>query len=193
MKIYGNKKFYLASNSERRINILNNIGLDFEAVGNSFEEIISEENPVDFVVNSSINKINSIKSEIKTGFIVGCDTIIYFNGRIIGKPENKGDAFNTLKLLSGKKHDVISGISILDVENNELYSDFSSTKVYFKKLSTDEINDYISTREYIGKAGSYAIQGKASIFVDKIEGCFYNVVGFPVSVFYDLLKKSIKD
>lgn len=193
MDFLKSKKFYLASNSERRINILNNIGLRFEVIGGDFPEDSRETCPEKYVIENAVNKIKSVKEKVEDGIIIACDTIVYYNSTIIEKPLNKEDAKRILRKINGNKHEVISGIALFDVNQGKIFTGNEITSVYFKNMSEEEINEYINTGDYEGKAGGYGIQSIGGLFVKKIDGCYYNVVGFPLPLFYDMLKSFIKE
>ncbi len=191
-EILKNNKFILVSKSPRRREILNSLAVDFE-VKLPAEEVA--ENIRDFhykkdILNVVKDKINSIKS-VKNKILIACDTIVVYNGRVFGKPVDKEQAACFLKTLSGKRHLVVSGLA-LKIESKGCEKTFfalEQTKVFFKKLTAQEITDYIATGEPFDKAGAYAIQGAGKSFVRKVNGCYYNVVGFPVYQFYKLLEK----
>jgi len=189
MEIFRKYKFYLASNSERRINILKKLDVNFDIVGNIYRENYNEDHPVENVLNNSKNKVDSVKNELNNGIVIGCDTVIYYDRKIIGKPVDRVDAFDILKTLNGSKHSVISGLTLYVTQSQRYIQDFEETDVYFNSLSETEIEEYLNTNEYKDKAGAYAIQGIGAILISKIEGCFYNVVGFPIVKFYNMLKK----
>ena len=191
MELFKSKKFYLASFSERRINILKNIGLNFDVLGNDFFENSTQIAPEKLVIENSVNKIKSVKEKVEDGIIIGCDTIVYYDSRIIGKPEDRKDAERILRMIRGNEHKVISGITLYDVREKMTISGSETTTVYFKDLSEKEIREYINSGDFEGKAGGYGIQSIGGLFIKKIDGCYYNVVGFPLPLFYDLLKSFI--
>lgn len=171
----------LASNSPRRKEIFKNLGVDFQTIGSNIEEKVDEQlSPIEIAKHFSYIKAKDVSTKLEGDYIViGADTIVEYN-KILGKPRNEQDAYNMLKFLSGKIHRVITGFAIIDCLTGQQFVDYESTKVYFKNLREEEIRSYIATGEYIGKAGAYAIQGKASLFIKKIEGDYFNVVGLPV-------------
>ncbi len=171
----------LASNSPRRKEIFKNLGVDFQTIGSNIEEKVDEQlSPIEIAKHFSYIKAKDVSTKLEGDYIViGADTIVEYN-KILGKPRNEQDAYNMLKFLSGKGHRVITGFAIIDCLTGQQFIDYESTKVYFKNLRDEEIRSYIATGEYIGKAGAYAIQGKASLFIKKIEGDYFNVVGLPV-------------
>lgn len=181
-------KIVLASSSPRRIELLRNLNLQFDVVPSNFEENINLSNPVELVKNFAYNKALDVESRVqKDSLIIAADTIVYKDGEVLGKPKDEIDAYRMLKLLSGQKHEVYTGLSL--IYNGKVINDYECTYVYFKNLSDEEIKYYINTKEPFDKAGAYAIQGYGSIFVEKIEGCYFNVVGLPISKLYDNIKR----
>lgn len=168
------------------------LGLDFKAlkpdVDEEFHTCLSvEEN----LYNITKNKALYVKenNNLANCIIISADTIVLLNNKILTKPADNSDAFNMLKSLSGNWHEVITGVYVTDVsEGKEIYES-KTTKVKFRSLKDDEINSYISTGEADDKAGSYGIQGLGSLFVDSIEGCYYNVVGLPLVLLETMLKQ----
>ncbi len=184
------KNFILASASPRRKEIFKQIGIDIKVVESSINESIStDERPEQIAMSLAFQKAIDVSNKVDNSIIIAADTIVVKENEIIGKPKNKLDARKTLQLLSGQKHNVITGFALID--NNRLTKivDYELTEVYFKDLDTIEIEAYLETYEYLDKAGSYAIQGKGSLLVEKINGCYFNVVGLPISKINDSLKK----
>jgi len=177
----------LASRSPRRAFLLKNVGLQFEQIPSHIEENLNGMQPEDFVIHYSQKKAEAIQKIHTDSFIIGADTIVVLNNKIIGKPKNDEDAFQILKKLSGKCHEVLTGVSILFHDSQ--VSDIAKTKVYFNPISDEDIREYISTGEPMDKAGAYGIQGYGSQFIDKIEGCYFNVMGFPIPLFYEMCEK----
>ncbi len=177
----------LASRSPRRAFLLKNVGLQFEQIPSHIEENLNGMQPEDFVIHYSQKKAEAIQKIHTDSFIIGADTIVVLNNKIIGKPKNDEDAFQILKKLSGKCHEVLTGVSILFHDSQ--VSDIAKTKVYFNPISDEDIREYVSTGEPMDKAGAYGIQGYGSQFIDKIEGCYFNVMGFPIPLFYEMCKK----
>lgn len=189
------KRIILASSSPRRYNLLNQVGIDFDVIPSSVEEIIDpQKTPEENVVYLSELKALDVSKNIENAFIVGADTIVVLNGKILGKPKDKQDAYEMLKFLSNKEHKVYTGFTILDKPSNKKISDYELTIVKFRELEDEEIWSYIDTNSPIDKAGAYGIQDDyGALFVEKINGCFYNVVGFPLTKFYLTLKKFQKE
>ncbi len=196
------KELILASASPRRKKILELLGLDFRIIKpNNFEER-QFGNPYKTVIRNSIIKAKNVYNYLKeqnlgkhsrnqTGefLIAGFDTIIYVNGRTLGKPTDREQAAEFLKILSGKVHRVISGVCVLESVSGKYIFNTESTAVKFRKLTADEIGKYITKENVLDKAGAYNVLGYGSLLVEKINGCFYNIAGLPVARFVDLLKE----
>lgn len=174
----------LASASPRRREILQSAGIDFETQpANVDETILSGESPESYVRRLAEAKARAVQGEV----VLGADTVVVVDSQILGKPADSADASRMLRLLSGRDHTVLTGICLRSGRGTRV--DSASTLVRFATLSEAEIADYIATGEPMDKAGAYAIQGLASKFVERIEGCYFNVVGLPVSLIYKHLKK----
>ena len=176
-------KVILASSSPRRKEILS-IFFKVDVVRPSIDEVIYQ-NPLDMVIKNS--KIKALSVGRRNGVVVSGDTAVVYKGKILGKPKNKLDAEEMLSLLSGKWHEIYSGFFFTAFGKSG--EGFSKTQVKFKDLRKSEIIEYIETGEPMDKAGAYAIQGKGSVFIEKIEGCYFTVVGFPVVKFIKRLKE----
>ncbi len=182
---------FLASKSPRRKKLLKQLNLKFKSVDLHFHEKINDgEDPVFLVKRLSLEKLNKALQKIKNGIIITADTIVVIDNHILGKPKNKIDARRILKKLSGRTHNVYTGYSIYNSDNNKIITDFEKTLVTFRKLTDYEINDYISTGSPMDKAGAYGIQDDfGAVFIEKINGCYYNVVGLPLAkVYHSLLR-----
>lgn len=176
----------LASQSPRRKAILERAGIPFVVrAANVAEDPVAGESPSDYVRRLAREKAQAIVREA-VDVVLGADTTVVVDGQILGKPENGADAARMLRLLSGRDHDVLTGICL--VHSTGMVEDEACTKVRFVSLSTDEIDEYVASGEPYDKAGGYAIQGLASKFIDRIEGDYFNVVGLPVAVVYSHLK-----
>ena len=186
-------KKILASKSPRRIEILKMIGLDFDIAPTKLDEKIKINltgNP--FAEYWSKEKAKLISNQYPDRLVIGADTIVIFNNKILGKPKDKNDAKNMLKMLSGNIHDVITGVTLI-CKNKKISKTFSeSTKVFVKKIPSDQIDFYINNYNTSDKAGSYGIQEWFSIWIEKIDGCFYNVMGLPISRFHKEYSKIIR-
>ncbi|MBR2404934.1 MAG: septum formation protein Maf [Clostridia bacterium] len=184
--------FVLASKSPRRKEILSGVGLQFDIIESNVDEsTVSKELPPHFYVQElAMLKSTDIASKIKgSSYVIGADTVVVSNGKIIGKPQSFEDAFNMLSSFSGSSHKVISGISVTNSEDMTTVTDYCETEVVFYPMSDAEISDYINTYKPYDKAGAYGIQEYAGVFVEKINGDYYNVVGLPLSKLYQLLKR----
>jgi septum formation protein len=182
---------YLASKSPRRKKLLKQINLKFKSVDLHYCEKMNDgEDPVFIVKRISIEKLNEALLKIKKGIIITADTIVVIDNQILGKPKNKIDAKRILKKLSGRTHFVYTGYSIYNSYNSKLITDFEKTSVTFRNLTESEINDYILTDSPMDKAGAYGIQDDfGAVFIEKIDGCYYNVVGLPLAkVYHSLLR-----
>lgn len=185
-------KIILASASPRRKELLELINLKFEVQSSNIEEIIDESLPLEKKIEKlSYQKAYDIAIKNKgNNLIIGADTVVEINGDILGKPKDKQDAERMLKLLSGAEHDVITAITLIDGNNPENYiSTHEKTKVRFIELNQEKIDKYIESGEPMDKAGAYAIQGLAVMFVKSIDGCYTNVVGLPIPLLTQVLEK----
>jgi septum formation protein len=180
---------YLASKSPRRKKLLNSLNLDFKTVTVECEEQIRKsESPASIVKRLSKDKLNAALAKIKNGIIITADTIVVLDGKVIGKPKNKKDAEKILKFLSGRSHSVYTGFSVFNTNTGKLITDYEKTSVSFRKLRSDEIIKYIQTGSPMDKAGAYGIQDDfGAVFVEKINGCYNNVVGLPLTRLYQAL------
>lgn len=181
----------LASKSPRRFEILSNFGIKkIDVVVAEIEEVSDKEDLVEQVVDIAVKKGIEVAKQHPDEFVVSADTVVILDGKILGKPKDSHEAFLTLTSLSGRTHEVVTAYSLINKNREIFISSFDKTVVKFKKVSKQDINWYIETGEPMDKAGSYGIQGVgAGILIDRIEGEFYNVMGFPISKFVDDLKE----
>lgn len=180
----------LASASPRRKEILENVNVKFTAVASDIDEVILEnEPPKELVKRLAFEKCMDIARKNKDALVIGADTIVVLNNHILGKPNNEEDAYNMVKLLSGKKHQVITGISLINLSSDKKVIDYVVSEVTFKDLSEETIRDYINTKESLDKAGAYGIQGYGGLLVENINGDYFNIVGLPISRISDLLRE----
>ncbi len=184
-------KFILASSSPRRQSLLQRIRLNFDVIPPNIDEsIISYDgSPIDYCSTLANLKANDISQLFKNELIIGADTIVFFDNEVLGKPENETSAIGMLNKLSGNTHQVYTSVCIKNQckEINHTFTEI--TTVTFRKLKEKEIHYYINNFTPYDKAGSYGIQDWSAIFVKEIRGCYDNVVGFPVSKFYQELNK----
>ncbi|MCT4543891.1 MAG: Maf family protein [Vallitalea sp.] len=180
------KSIILASGSPRRKELLERLNIDFDIIVSDLDEdSIEQSKPDDFVEKLAYEKAKSVSMLTnKDSLVIGCDTVVVYNNEILGKPKNNEQAISFLKKLSGSNHQVYSGIAIIDTKSNNKYLSHEITDVYMKELSNDEIAYYIQTGEPFDKAGAYGIQGIGSLFIEKISGDYYNVMGLPLNKLY---------
>lgn len=179
----------LASGSPRRKEILENTNLQFSVITSDIDERIFEnEEPIQLVLRLAFEKCMSVAQNNPSDLVIGADTIVVLDNEILGKPKNEEEAFNTLSKLSNREHQVITGMSIVNLENEKKIVDYATSNVKFKKLTDQDIKDYISTKECLDKAGSYGIQGYGALLVEEIKGDYFNIVGLPISKLSDILK-----
>lgn len=189
-------KIILASKSPRRIAILKQIGANFESVPSTFVEVnilreITASSVKKLTISNAKGKALDVASKFRNGIFLGVDTLAVCESKILGKPKDKKDAKDMLNFLSGKMHEVFSAIALIKKDKNKLrvLSVCDVAKVYFRLLSDREIDDYIASGEPLDKAGGYGVQGKGAIFVKKIVGDYYTVVGLPLAKFLDISRK----
>ncbi len=184
---------YLASKSPRRRKLLKQINIDFKPISvNSPESIKNGESPVNIVKRLALEKLFAAKEKISEGIIITADTIVYINGHVLGKPVDVADAEKMLRKLSGETHSVYTGYAIYNSNKDKTVLDYEKTLVKFRKISSKEIEDYVATGSPMDKAGAYGIQDDfGAVFVEKITGCYYNVVGLPLSKLYTSLQRII--
>ena len=178
----------LASASPRRKELLEKLGLDFEIRVPDTDETSDISSPEELVRFLSRKKAECVAKDCPDSIIIAADTVVYLEGEgIMGKPKDEKDALRMISALSGRVNEVYTGVTVTDRTGTETFS--VKTLVSFKKLSEDEIREYVSSGEYADKAGAYAIQGRACVFINSIDGDYFNVVGLPLSPLYDILSK----
>lgn len=182
----------LASESPRRREILKKLGIEFRVDPSGISEPARKpgEAPSRYAVRIARLKVKEVAKRHKTGLILGADTIVVLGNRILTKPENRADARSMLNNLSGRWHQVVTGICLWDCQRLKAYPASGISRIHFRRLSRQEIEWYLETGEYRDKAGAYGIQGYASLFIDRIEGCYFNIVGFPVALFETICRKA---
>ena len=186
-------RFILASASPRRREILENISLDFEIIADESEEIMIEgEKPYDTVKRLAMQKAKNIAAEIESGentVVIGADTVVSIDGKILGKPNDEIEAKDMLLTLSGRINTVYTGLAVIETQSGKEVSDFVSTGVKFRNLSEKEIENYIRSGEPMDKAGAYGIQKIGGLFVESINGDYFNVVGLPLCRLGEILSE----
>lgn len=187
------EKFILASASPRRRELLEQIGVAFDVFVSDAEEERADKSlpPYLYVEELATIKAAAAASAVKkkSGIIIAADTVVYHNGKILGKPKSEAEAFKTLSALSGNMHEVYTGICVMRMSDGFSVADFDKTEVYFKKLTEERIKSYIGTKEPLDKAGAYGIQGKGALLTERINGDYSNVVGLPLSKLAGVLEK----
>jgi len=189
------KPIILASRSPRRSHLLRQIGISFTVQESGVDETVPEGTSPDQTVRMlSLEKARKVAERIGTGIVIGADTIVVLNGVVLGKPISEADAARMLRLLSGKTHTVYTGLALVDAETGKSCVDLEKTEVTFRPLTEREIEQYVKSGSPMDKAGAYGIQDDyGAVFVEKINGCFYTVVGFPLSKFYTLFNVFLAD
>lgn len=183
-------KIVLASTSKYRQAVLKMIGLKYEVVTSNEEEKSNEIKPDKYVEKVSLSKAISVSKKIKDkAIIIAADMIIYFNGKKYEKPKTKEEAYNNLKELSGQKNTVYTGMTIMDLYKNKTISLSSKVEIYLKDISEEEINWYVNNESEIFKTCGYAIFGKASLFIDKIEGDHNILLGISPKILFEKLNE----
>ena len=203
-----NRTIILASQSKARQELLKQIGLKFKVAKSNVKEISKISGScgfgygcgyrkpnhgsltcADLVVKNALRKAQDVAGRLKSGVVIGADTVVWAGNRIIGKPKNMKDAIETLKLLSKKPQWVYTGIAVVDIDNAKDFVDYEKTKIYMYHLTDRQVRNYFKRVSPLDKSGSFDIQGLGSVFIDRIEGCFYNVVGLPLAKLARLLNK----
>jgi septum formation protein len=183
------RKFVLASASPRRKELLAALIPEFAVIPSEADENLAISDPPHLVMRLSFDKADEIARTLTGGeVVIGADTVVVMEGRILGKPMDPADAARMLRALSGKTHTVYSGVTVIDTSNGERFSEYESTDVTFDDMTDDEIENYVNTGEPLDKAGAYGIQSYGARFIKKIDGCYFNVVGLPLNRLYHMLK-----
>ena len=189
-------KLILASGSPRRAEILSSVGWEFEKrVADIDETEFLNEKPADYVQRLAREKAEAVAAHYENALVLGADTIVVIDEKIIGKPKDLADARRMLKLLSGRWHEVLTGVAILEIQSpkSKVQSlktvvGIQRTRVKFAELSDAEIEFLVEKGEPLDKAGAYAVQAQAALFIEEIEGDYWNVVGLPINLVYKLVK-----
>lgn len=184
-----NPHIILASNSPRRRELLRQIGLSFTTDPSDVDERVQAgESPETYAVRVATDKARAAAVRAGKGIVIAADTIVVSGDAILGKPVDRRDAERMLSLLSGKTHVVITGLAVMDAAEGKITTGTSLTRVWFRDLLPDEIASYVKSGEPLDKAGAYGIQGKGALLVKQIEGCYFNVVGLPLSLLGEILR-----
>lgn len=185
-------KYILASKSPRRKELMENIGMKFTVCESSFDEstVTKYSDTSMYVCELALCKaMDLVKNSPKDTLIIGADTVVEFDGEILGKPADRDEAIDMLQRLSGNVHYVYTGVAVVRSNDAKSYSSFEKTAVYFENISREEIEYYVDNYPPYDKAGGYGIQGYAGVFVNRIEGDYFNVVGLPVCLLHRIIKQ----
>lgn len=184
------QRIILASQSPRREMLLKQLGLEFTSMpANIDEETSRYPDPTEAVRGIARNKAAWVAARCRSGLVLAADTIVVCDGQVLGKPVSSQDAYNKLTLLSGRSHEVVTGVCLQNALSSEFDLEHEVTRVFFRIISEEEKKAYIESREPQVKAGAYAIQERGAVFVDRIEGCYFNVVGLPLARVYRMLAR----
>jgi septum formation protein len=183
----------LASSSPRRAEILRAVGWDFETCPADVDESLrAGESAEDYVRRLAAEKAGAVAARRLFGLVLGADTTVVVGGEILGKPRDEEEARSMLRRLSGRWHEVLTGVALVRAETGRAVVGMERTRVRFAETSAEEIDWHVRTGELLDKAGAYAIQGRAALFIEAIEGDYWNVVGLPVRLVYELAGSSLE-
>lgn len=185
------EKLWLASKSLRRAEVLRAVGWEFEAIAANVDETRSaSEDAISYVKRLATAKAEAVARKFPGGLVLGADTVVVIGEEILGQPRDDEDARRMLRLLSGRWHMVLTGVALVRFGNPpRVLVEHATTRVRFYEMSADEIDWYVSTGEPRDKAGAYAIQGRGALFIEGIQGDYFNVVGLPIRLVYDLSRR----
>lgn len=185
------QKLILASKSARRAEILRAVGWPFEAIASNVDETRApSEDAVIYVERLAREKAQTVAARVSDGLVLGGDTVVVIDDEILGQPRNAEDARRMLQLLSGKWHEVVTGVALVPAgQLSQAQVDHEITRVRFAELSDEEMEWYVATGEPMDKAGAYGIQGRAGLFIEEIEGDYLNIVGLPLRLVYELVRR----
>ncbi len=181
----------LASKSPRRVEILRAVGWEFAAIAADIDETrVLSEDAVTYVKRLARAKAETVATKSSAGLVLGADTVVVIDKEILGQPRDERDARRMLQLLSGQWHEVLTGVALMRAgQPSQVLVEHEATRVRFAEMSADEIDWYVSTGESQGKAGAYAMQGRGALFIEEIQGDYFNVVGLPVRLVYELSRR----
>ncbi len=186
------KKLILASASPRRSDLLRLLGMSFDVVPSHVSEDLDRSiPPAEYVREIASRKARAVAASFREEIVLAADTVVVLEGDILEKPAGEDEAVQMLGRLSGKTHRVYTGLALIDTGSGRSIHDVAVTDVSMRPITPGEIRQYVQTREPMDKAGGYAVQGRAAAFVHSISGCFYNVVGLPLSLFCSLLERLV--
>lgn len=182
------EKLILASGSPRRKELLTAVGWEFEAITAGIDESVKPgEDAPTYVQRLALSKAKAVATKLEDGLVLGADTTVVVDHQILGQPIDDDDAKRMLQLLNNKWHEVLTGVAVVRVGGESRVA-YETTRVRFAEMSEQELHWYISTGEARGKAGAYGIQGAAGLFIKEIEGDYFNIVGLPIRLVYELVK-----
>jgi septum formation protein len=182
------KRLVLASRSPRRTEILSAVGWPFEIVAANIDESrFKSETAAPYVRRLAQTKAESVAKKLPSGLVLGADTVVLVDEEILGQPRDEEDARRMLNLLSGKWHEVLTAVALVQAGGGQVMVDHEKTRVRFAEMSAAEIDWYVASGEPMDKAGAYAIQGSAALFIEEIQGDYFNIVGLPIRLVYELM------
>ena len=182
-------RIVLASKSPRRIELLKGLGWSFDVIpSNKPENVDKSLEPRDVAMALSLQKASDVASYVSSSWIIGADTIVVIDGKILGKPINEEDALAMLLILEGRTHEVFTGVTVIN-PSGKILTKFSRSLVTMKHLTKSEVLSYLSCGESMDKAGAYAIQGKGTLLISSIEGDYFNIVGLPLVLLSSMLEE----
>ena len=182
----------LASQSPRRKELLAILGYPFDVVPSAIDETpMAGEDPETFVVRVARDKGVEVASRVTQSIVISADTVVTIDNEILGKPVDEDDAVRMLRRLSGREHSVLTAVTIVNQPKQETLSGLERTRVWFSPLSDEQIVDYVRRENVFDKAGAYAIQGYAGVYIPRIEGNYFNVVGLPLPLVHQLLCRTL--
>ena len=182
-------KLILASQSPRRRELLRQVGIACTVDPSGIDEsVLPGEVPAQFAKRVALDKARDIAKRHKSGIVLGADTIVLIDGDILGKPGSAAEAVSMLTRLSGRTHVVMTAVALVDAATGKSAAEVETTEVVMRALTEAEIEAYVATGEPMDKAGAYGIQGRAALFVEGVNGCFFNVVGLPLARLDRMLK-----
>lgn len=182
-------KIILASASPQRKKLLEQISMNFQIIPPSIKENKNIKDPIARVKTNALMKATNVAEKLTEGLVIGVDTVVVLDDQILGKPKDDTEAYEMIKKLSARTHLVYSGIAIINSENNVFEFEHEVTSVTMRPITNNEIIAYVKSREPHNKAGAYAAQGLGALLIKHIDGCFFNIVGLPLSLLFILLKR----
>jgi septum formation protein len=181
-------KIVLASASPRRAELLRQLGLDFEVRESKASEAYGEENdPAQLVRMLALRKVRAVAGQSAADLFIAADTVVRAAGGLLGKPRDEEDAKAMLRSLSGRAHEVFTGVAVLDRRSGRVLTHVEKTLVFMRHIREEELGWYVKSGEPFDKAGGYGIQGRAAVFVERLDGCYFNVVGLPLAALWQML------